>query len=125
MAVNSVCVSGNLGRDAELKQTPSGKSVLDFSLAVNEHVGDGKTRANWIDVALWGRRAEALAPYLRRGTKVCVHGRLRQRTWEGDDGVRRSVVGVVADDVDLMGPKEERPGFGQQPDAPAGGDIPF
>lgn len=114
MAINHVAISGNLARAAELKRTQSGNSVLTFDVAVNDRVknpqtGEWEDRANWVTCNLWGTRAEKLAQYLDKGTKVAIEGRLRYRAWE-QDGQRRSKLEVVVDELEFM----SRANSGQQ-----------
>lgn len=102
--MNSVCLSGNIGRDPELRSTQAGTSILSFSLAVNERVKKGdnwEDYTNWIDVVVFGRRADSLSKILSKGTKIAVSGHLRYSTWD-KDGQRRSKLEVIADDVDIM-----------------------
>ena len=106
MSINRVFITGNLTRDSELRTTAAGMSVLGFSVAVNDRAkdqatGEWKDRPNFIDCAVFGRRADALARLLGKGQKVAVAGRLRQETWERG-GQRRSKLSVVADDVELL-----------------------
>ena len=106
MSINSVTISGNLGRDAELRATKSGMQVLGFSVCANSRVKRGDSwedKPNWVDVSIFGKRAESVAKYLTKGTHVTIHGRLNQRTWETDDGQRRSKLEVIADDIDFSG----------------------
>ena len=106
MSINSVTISGNLGRDAELRATKSGMQVLGFSVCANSRVKRGDfwdDKPNWVDVSIFGKRAESVAKYLTKGTHVTIHGRLNQRTWETDDGQRRSKLEVIADDIDFSG----------------------
>lgn len=106
MSINSVSISGNLGRDPELRATRSGMQVLGFSMCVNGRVKRGDSwedKPNWVDVSIFGNRAEAVAKYLQKGSHVTVHGRLSQRTWETDDGQKRSKLEVIADDIDFSG----------------------
>lgn len=106
MSINSVTISGNLGRDAELRATKSGMQVLGFSVCANSRVKRGDSwedKPNWVDVSIFGKRAESVARYLTKGTHVTIHGRLNQRTWETDDGQRRSKLEVIADDIDFSG----------------------
>lgn len=130
MAVNVVCLAGNLTRDAELKQTTNGNAVLTFTLAVNEPyknptTGTWDRRPNFFDCVMFGARAEKLAQYIRKGSKVSIAGRLRYRTWE-QDGAKRSKVEVVADEIELMSRDQQQP---QQQQTQQGGfydtDIPF
>ena len=138
MNLNSVNVSGNLTRDPELRATPSGASVLNMRIAVNDRVKDQATgewsdRPNFFDVDLFGRSADALAAILTRGSKVAISGRLRWREWETQEGGKRQAVTIVADKVDLM---QQRDGSAPE-QAPAAGpgksegpwegddDIPF
>lgn len=127
MSINRVSLTGNLGADSELRVTQKGTQVLSFPLGVSERVptGDGGwgDRTNWIDCVLFGRRAEALAPYLTKGVKVAVDGRLRTSTYERDGRHAKSYE-VRVDDVDLMQVRRER----QTPQAAADvydGDIPL
>lgn len=93
MSINSVTVSGNIGR-SEVKATQSGSTILTFSLAVNERVKRGdawEDYTNWIDVCVFGKRAESLGNILTKGMKVCVSGRLRYSSWERD-GQKRSKI---------------------------------
>lgn len=114
MSINSVSISGNLVRDAELRSTQSGTAVLSFSVAVNERVKDGRTgewgdRPNFIDCVLWGNRAEVLSKMLEKGCKVAVSGRLRWSQWERD-GQKRSKIEVIVEDIDIMsGKRQEAP----------------
>lgn len=137
MTVNIVCLAGNVTRDAELKQTTAGSSVLVFTLAVNEHFKNNSTgawekRPNFFDCVMFGPRAEKLAQYITKGAKLAIAGRLRYRAWETDGGGKRSKVEVVAEEVELMSrdaaPQQQQPQQ-QIPGAPDGSfydtDIPF
>lgn len=112
MSINRVTISGNLTRDAELRQTQGGTSVLSIPVAVNDRRRNPQTNewedhANFVDCVLFGRRAEALAPKLLKGTKVAIEGKLRYSSWERD-GQRRSKLEVMVDEVELMSPKGQQ-----------------
>ena len=105
MSINQVTISGNLGRDSELRKTQSGMAILSFTVAVNERrknsQGEWSDYTNWIGVSIFGTRAEKLHDYLTKGTKVCVQGKLRYSEWERD-GVKKSKMEVIADEIELM-----------------------
>lgn len=105
MSVNSVSISGNLTRDAELRMTSAGSPVVSFGVAVNERrknpQGEWEDYANFVDCVMFGTSAEKLQPYLEKGVKVAVEGKLRFSSWERD-GQKRSKLEVVVDEVDLM-----------------------
>lgn len=113
MSINSVSISGNLGRDPELRVTPTGTSVLSLSVAVNDRVRDQQTgewrdRANWVDVVVFGSRADAIAPFLAKGSKVAVSGRLRWSQWQDKQtGTNRSKLEVIADEVVFLTPQQQ------------------
>ena len=112
MTINKAIITGNLTRDAELRSTGGGLSVANFAVAVNERVknnstGEWEDRANYIDCTMFGRRAEALAQYMTKGTKVTIEGKLRWSQWE-KNGEKRSKVEVVVDEVELMARGEKR-----------------
>ena len=106
MSINHVTISGNLTRDPELRQTQGGTSVLQMGVAVNDRrknptTGEWEDVANFIDAVMFGTRAERVAQYLAKGTKVAIEGRLRYRAWE-QDGQRRSKLEVVVDEIEFM-----------------------
>ena len=113
MSINSVSISGNLGRDPELRVTPTGTSVLSLSVAVNDRVRDQQTgewrdRANWVDVVVFGSRADDIAPRLAKGSKVAVSGRLRWSQWQDKQtGTNRSKLEVIADEVVFLTPQQQ------------------
>lgn len=124
MSINSVCISGNLTRDPELRDTASGTKVLALGVAVgerrkNQQTGVWEDVPNFVDVTVFGRRAEALANFLRKGMKVAVKGRLRYHAWEAQDGTRRSKLDVVCDEMDVMVRRGEQ-GAESAPAASAG-----
>ena len=101
--INSVFVSGNLTRDAELRRTAAGNAVVSFGIAVNERrlnsqTGDYEDVPNFFDVVMWGKYAEAVSGALVKGQHVTVAGKLRQSTWERD-GQKRSKVEIIASEV--------------------------
>lgn len=106
MSINRVCISGNLTRDPDLRSTQGGTPVLRMGVAVNERrknpqTGEWEDYPNFIDCAMFGTRAEKLAQYLAKGTKVAIDGRLRYSSWE-KDGERRSKLEVVVDEIEFM-----------------------
>lgn len=131
MTINKAIITGNLTRDAELRSTGGGLSVANFAVAVNERVknnstGEWEDRANFIDCTMFGRRAEALAQYMTKGTKVTIEGKLRWSQWE-KNGEKRSKVEVVVDEVELMAARGEKRAA-EAPTASQGvydEDIPF
>jgi len=104
-SVNQVILLGNLTRDPELRQTPSGQSVVSFSLALNraykDQSGEWVEATDYIDVVAWGPLAERVAQYLHKGRRALVQGRLQSRSWE-QDGQKRSKVEVLANDVTFL-----------------------
>lgn len=109
MSINKVILIGNLTRDPELRATASGLSVLSFSIAVNDRrknpsSGEWEDVPNYIDCSMFGNRAEALAKYLSKGSKVGIDGKLRWSQWE-KDGQKRSKVDVIVDNIDLLSPR--------------------
>src|SRR3954468_21055970 len=103
---NQVILMGNLTRDPELRTTPSGASVCSFSLALNRSYksadGNWTEATDYIDVVAWGPLGERVAQYLTKGRPALVNGRLQSRSWE-QEGVKRSKVEVVAQDVTFLG----------------------
>jgi single-strand DNA-binding protein len=104
MADNTITVIGNVTRDPELRYTPSNQSVTTFGLAVNRRWQNRQSQeweesTSFFDVVCWGTLAENSADSLHKGTRVIVTGRLEQRSWETQDGEKRSKIEVVADEV--------------------------
>lgn len=104
-SVNQVILLGNLTRDPELRQIPSGQSVCSFTLALNRSYkgGDGEWQeaTDFIDVVAWAQLGERVAQYLSKGRRCLVQGRLQSRSWE-QDGQKRSKVEVNASDVTFL-----------------------
>ena len=131
VAFNRVILAGNLTRDPETRFTPSGTAVTGFSIAVNRRYklnNEVKEEVSFFDIVVFGKQGENCAEYLSKGRPVLVEGRLKQRSWESD-GVKRSKVEVVADNVQFLGsPRaaaaEGAPGSEPAPEAPDD-DIPF
>ena len=102
MADSTVTLIGNLTRDPELRYTTGGRGVASFGLACNRRYqqnGEWQEQVSFFNVVAWGSLGENVAASLTKGTRVIVTGRLEQRSWETQDGEKRSVVEVVADEV--------------------------
>jgi single-strand DNA-binding protein len=109
-SLNNIVLLGNLTRDPEVRYTPSGTPVATLGLAVNNRIKQGdewKDDPCFIDVVVFGKQAESCGEYLSKGQPVLVEGRLRYRTWEGQDGQKRSKHEVSAFRVQFM-PKAGR-----------------
>lgn len=102
-----VTLVGNLTRDPELRQLPSGTPVCQLGVAMNSSYKDSSgqwvEKPNFFDVVVWGTQGENCARYLSKGRQVAVDGRLEQRTWESQDGSKRSKVEIIADTVMFIG----------------------
>ena len=94
--------AGRLGRDADLKETPSGESVCNFSVAVDVRKNGEKT-TNWIDAAVWGKRGKALHQYLLKGTPVVIVGEISVRQYTAKDGTPKAVLTCNVSQITLMG----------------------
>ncbi len=117
VSFNRVILAGNLTRDPELRFTGDGVPVCSFGLAVNR-VRSRNEEVDFFDVSAWRELGETIANYKKKGDPILVEGRLQYRTWEAQDGSKRSKVDVVADNVQFLG----RPGdaAGETDGAPAG-----
>lgn len=123
-SVNKVILIGNLGRDPELRRTPGGAPVCDFSIATTERYSDKsgakKEETEWHNIVLWNRLAENASQYLKKGSSVYIEGKLRTRNWE-DNGVRKyrtEIIGTSMQFLDNRGsggstpPVDEEPPYG-------------
>ncbi len=110
--LNVVALVGNLATEPELRYTPNGVAVCNFRLAVQRSFKnrEGEREADFFTVVAWRNTAEFCGNYLEKGRAVSVWGRLQARSWETEDGQRRSVVEVVADGVNFVGPKPDSAG---------------
>ena len=104
-SLNQVTLMGNLTRDPELRQTPTGQNVTSFSLALNRSYkdasGEWQEATDYIDIVAWGPLAERVSQYLTKGRRCLVQGRLQSRSWE-QDGQKRNKVEVLANDVTFL-----------------------
>jgi len=104
-SLNQVFLMGNLTRDPELRQTPTGQNVCSFSLALNrsykDQSGEWQEATDYIDIVAWGPLAERVSQYLSKGRRCLVQGRLQSRSWE-QEGQKRSKVEVLANDVTFL-----------------------
>ena len=96
---NTVTVVGNVTRDPELRFTPNGAAVVNFGLAWNRKGQNDEEIVSFFDITCWRNLAENVAESITKGSRVIVYGRLDQRSWENQEGERRSKVEIVADDV--------------------------
>ena len=105
-SLNKVMLIGNLTRDPELRYLPSGQPVTNFSIAVNRtyasQTGEKKEEVCFVRVVVWARRAEVCNEYLKKGSPVFIEGRLQSRSWEAQDGSKRSTTEVVAQNVQFL-----------------------
>jgi len=137
-SVNRVILIGNLGRDPELRYTPSGTAVANFSLATTDRFsnkqGEKQERTEWHRIVAWGRTAELCAQYLSKGRSVYVEGRLQTNEWEDKEGQKRKTTEIVAQTVQFLGGRNPGdsgggppPSSGGDPDSPPppSDDIPF
>lgn len=114
MNINRVVLSGNLTRDAEMRSTRNGSSVLNFRIASNDRKLNKQTNQwedvpNYVDCSIFGKRAENVEPFLRRGIKVCVEGKLRWSKFDTRDGGTREKLEVIVDELELMTAKSAEP----------------
>ncbi len=114
---NKVILVGNLTRDPEVKYTPKGTAITDIGLAVNRNYstesGERREETTFVDVTLWGRTAEIVGEYCKKGRPLLVEGRLQLDTWDDKaTGQKRSKLKVVGENIQLLGGREGGPGGG-------------
>ena len=114
-------IIGNLGADPEMRYTANGSAVTEFRVASNRRFttreGESRDETEWFRVVTWNRLAEICSQYLSKGRQVYVEGRLRTRSWEGQDGVTRYTTEVIAEEVKFLGGRQDS-GF-ERPSVPA------
>lgn len=139
MSVNKVIVLGRLGQDPELKYTPSGAAVCNFSVATSEswtdkNSGQKQERTEWHRVVVWGKLAELCNQYLSKGRQAFVEGRLQTRSWDDQEGKKNYTTEIVASTVQFIGgssqPSQSSTNVDSASDVPsdanfAADDIPF
>jgi single-strand DNA-binding protein len=110
MSLNKCMIIGNLGRDPEMRYTPSGQAVTQFTVATNRRYqsqqGEWQEETEWFRVVVWGQQAERVAERLRKGHKVYVEGRIQTRQWEDQAGQKRSTTELVANQVTSLERRE-------------------
>jgi len=106
MNLNKAMIIGNVTRDPELKNTPSGQSVVSFSVATNlvwnDQSGNQQKKTEFHNIIAWRKLAEICAKYLRKGSKVYIEGRLQTTDWTGNDGVKRYRTEIVAENMIML-----------------------
>lgn len=139
--MNKVILSGNLARDPELRSTASGKSVASMTLAVRRgwrKTDESQPDADFFPIVAWEKTAEFCRKYLMKGSRIIVEGRLQTRTYEAQDGSKRYITEVIANEIEFAGSKAQASGGGfderneSKPSAPSNefehvddADIPF
>lgn len=117
MNLNKVFILGNLTRDPELRQTPAGQAVCSFSIATNrfftDSMGQKQKQAEFHNIVAWGRQAEIINQYLKKGSILLVEGRLQTRSWQDQQGVKHWRTEIIADQIQL----------GPRPSGGTGGDF--
>jgi single-strand DNA-binding protein len=125
MSLNKCLIIGNLGRDPEMRYTPSGQAVTQFTVATNRNFRDGQgewqKETEWFRVVVWGQQAERAAENLRKGHKVYIEGRIQTRQWEDQSGQKRYTTELVANQVTSLERRERGEDEVPFPDEAPGG----
>lgn len=139
-SLNKVMLIGNLGKDPEVRYTPSGAAVASFNLATSERFknksGEWEERTEWHRVTLWSKLAEIAGEYLSKGKTVYIEGRLQTRKWQDNSGNERYTTEIVGEKMQMLSPKGEGRRGGDTTSEPVSGggfeeppfqddDIPF
>jgi len=110
MSLNKVMVIGRLGQDPELKYTPGGAAVCNFSVATSENwtdkSGQKQERTEWHRIVVWGKLAELCNQYLAKGRQAFIEGRLQTRSWEDKEGQKRYTTEIMANTVQFLDSKQ-------------------
>lgn len=145
MSVNKVILVGNLGKDPELRYTPSGTAVCTFSLATTERFknkqGEQQEKTEWHNIVVWAGLAEICGKYLTKGKQVYIEGRIQNRSYDDRDGNKRYITEIVANEMQMLSragdqqggggsgrPTSQADDFSQAPEEPQfnpDDDIPF
>ncbi len=125
MSVNKAILVGNLGKDPELRYTPSGTAVCTFSLATSERFknkqGEQQDRTEWHNIVVWAGLAEICGKYLTKGKQVYIEGRIQNRSYDDRDGNKRYISEIVANEMQMLGGKRDD---NQQQNAPQRNQAP-
>ncbi len=130
-SVNKAILIGNLGKDPELRYTPSGKAVASFPIATSEkwkdQSGEFQESTEWHNIVVWGRTAENAKEYLSKGSPVYIEGRIQTRNYEDKDGVRRYITEIVCQRMQFLGRRGEGSGGSDYtpPPPPSDENAPF
>lgn len=122
--VNKVILLGHLGRDPEVRSTPSGRQVANFTLATNRRwtnreTGERQEDTEWHRIVVWGRQAEVAGQYLRRGKQIYLEGRLQTRSWEDrQSGEKRYTTEVICENFQMLGSRDGGGGGGGYSEPP-------
>jgi single-strand DNA-binding protein len=123
--MNKIMLIGNLGRDPEMNYTPNGTAIAKFSLAVNRvtksATGERQEETEWFYIVAWQQLAERCSTYLKKGQKVFIEGRLSTRKYTDRNGIERTAVEVIANDMEFLTPKD-RQGSASSSDILSGDD---
>ncbi|MFH1355767.1 MAG: single-stranded DNA-binding protein [bacterium] len=111
-SVNKAIIVGNLGQDPDIRYTPGGQAVANFSVATtekwtNKQTGNLDEKTEWHRVVVWGKLAELCREYLHKGRSIYVEGRIQTRTWDDKDGNKRYTTEIVAQQVQFLGRRDE------------------
>ncbi|MBD3216799.1 MAG: single-stranded DNA-binding protein [candidate division Zixibacteria bacterium] len=128
-SVNKAILIGNLGRDPELRYTPSGKAVASFSIATTEkwrdQNGEMQESTEWHNIVLWGRQAEIAKEYLAKGRPVYIEGRIQTRSYEDKNGVKKYMTEIVGQRMQFLGSRGDTSSDYTPPPPPKDDDAPF
>ena len=109
-SLNKVFLIGNLGKDPEVRYTPSGQAVANFNIATtdvwNDKSGERQERTEWHRIVVWGKQGETAGEYLRKGRQVHIEGRLQTREWTDKDNQKRYTTEIIADRVTFLGSRD-------------------
>ncbi len=121
--LNKVMIIGNLGRDPEMRYTPSGRPVTNFSVAASRNWttqnGEKRSETEWFNVVAWGRLAETCHNYLAKGSRVYIEGRLQTRRWEDSNGNKQSTTEIVANEMLMLDSRRRDRSDAQDQEEPA------
>jgi len=127
--LNKVMVIGHLGKDPEMRYTPSGRPVTTFTVAVSRswNTADGERRSEteWFNIVAWGNLAEICKQYLHKGQQVYIEGRLQTRRWEDKEGQKHTNVEVVANEMMMLGDRRDNSKSPQESDQDEENDEPM